>query len=160
MIHSVLRDIVHAMHDYQQRNNIVGECATNVQYLADTLRHNFDTTVEAKPVYMTTLTEDGELKIWTGHVVLFVEGVGIIDPSYETSHYTNSNYFASLTHLIQMYPSVKQDTGFCRKSLEKYLEFEKLAQLINKPDSLIVMNKQYYDAQHEYVEQQMTTTAH
>ena len=150
----LLFSLVKAMHSYQKENGITKECCTNVQYLIDQCRSMFLNKVEARPVFMTYI-ENEECKVWNGHVILYVEGVGLLDPSYETSHLQNTNYFGSITDLLSMFPSIKEDKQFCLSSIQNYLTFQKLADKINTPSKCIIITKEYYHSQHDYVVQQL-----
>ncbi len=153
----ILLDIVKAMHTYQKKNGVTQQCFTNVQYLAHQCRLMFLNKIEAIPVFMTHISDDKNLYIWNGgHIVLSVEGIGILDPSYETSHLQGTNYFSTMKDLLEAIPHMKENKEFCKQSIERYVVFKNYTNMINN-ESKIFMNKEYYQAQAEYVKASLVT---
>jgi hypothetical protein len=147
--------IVNKMYEYQKKHNIEKECITNTSYLLDNLIHNgFD--VKAKAV-LAVYDNDENSMIINCHIVVQYKDY-IIDPSYEVFS-KNPEYYDKF-HLIKKIIDDKEiidDTIVQELSVKdicsRYMKFIETANIINKRDKLYIIDKQFYNSQADYVEQ-------
>ena len=140
--------IVLLMREYQEQNNIKNNCSTNTQYLYDCITKNFPkTNVKACAVIVVSNNI-----IVAGHLAILLDDNIIIEPSNDIFIKTNKLYYNNLNIFLKEYNYIDKD--FLKDICNKYLDFVKLSNKINK-GSILINDKDYYDSQADYIENKL-----
>lgn len=143
--------VLYALHHYQNKNNITGQCVTNVSTFIDIARQYIPNKITAKAfVCVGWNDEKNEAYIVCGHLVVDIDGLGIFDPSYEIHKLKNTKYCESFKALNCAY-NTREET---KRHLKEHLEFIKIAERINNGEFLI-HNQEHYDKQLEFIEEML-----
>jgi len=139
------------MREYQKKHKIKKECVTNCQYFYDNFKANCPlNTIKVKAVIGLSLNDDRTI-IYEGHVVVEVDEKFILEPSYEVYSTDNIEYFDNIKQFMNKYKIPKNDMKYV---IKEFIDFTKIADTINN-GKYIVMNKEYYDNQADYVEEKI-----
>ena len=147
----MLGNMILLMREYQKKHKIKKECVTNCQYFYDNFKANCPlNTIKVKAVIGISLNSDRTI-IYEGHVVVEVDEKFIFEPSYEVYSTDNIEYFDNIKQFMNKYKIPKNDM---KDVIKEFIDFTKLADTINN-GKYIVMNKEYYDNQADYVEEKI-----
>ena len=148
----ILANIVLLMREYQKKHNIKKLCVTNCQYLYDTFKENCPlNNIKVKAVIGISLNDDRTI-VYAGHVVVEVDEEFIIEPSYEVYSMHNIEYFDNIKQLMNAFAFPNKND--MKDAIKEFICFTKIADTINN-GKYIVMNKEYYDNQADYVEEKI-----
>ena len=146
------------MREYQNLNNVKGQCITNTQYLYDTIKYNsFGKYVEfkAKAVFVIKIDNELNLTRFVTHVVLNVKDKSndeeyIIDPSYETFSLKNKKYYDTIQSFMPFFKNMTDENK--KKILKEYISLSKHADNINNGE-LLFADRKFYDQQADYIQE-------
>ncbi len=155
---------VNNMREYQNLNNVKGQCIANVQYLYDTFKANLSnkqnckhTEFKAKAVFVIKTDNKLNVERFITHLVLNVKDKSngeefIIDPSYETFSLKNKNYHDTIQSFMSFFKNTTDENR--KKLLKDYISFSKYADIINNDGHLITdCNYKFYNQQADYVQE-------
>lgn len=146
-----LNAFVQHMMRFQELNNIKKECVTNSWLLYQFMVQNgYD--VKAKAVIAVS-TEDSQVEIIEGHMVLSYDDDIVIDPSFEIVTKPNLKYFDSIQCVVKYLPKLKEEKQRVVDMLKEHMKFREVADIINKGES--EPNTTYYDTLFNYLDARM-----
>ena len=90
--------------------------------------------------------------IVAGHLAILLDNNIIIEPSNDIFIKTNKLYYNNLNIFLKKYNYI--DKVFLKDVCNKYLDFMKLADKINK-GGLLINDKDYYNSQADYIENKL-----
>ena len=148
------------MREYQNLNNVKGQCITNTQYLYDTIKYNsFGKYVEfkAKAVFVIKIDNELNLTRFVTHVVLNVKDKSndeeyIIDPSYETFSLKNKKYYDTIQSFMPIFKNTTDENK--KKMLKDFVDFSEYADNINN-GGLLLADRKFYNQQADYIEEKL-----
>jgi hypothetical protein len=156
MFQQTLESHIKLMHDYQQKNNIKGECIVNTQYLLDCLK-DIKVAVEADAVIVIghdLNDKSNEYVVINGHIVMRIDD-DIMEPSYEIARLKNRQYFGNYQTYRAFIDKHKiEELIDTEETKAMYLKFNEIAQRINA-GKFERLDDSYYDAQASYVDKRM-----
>ena len=145
----VCEQILHAMRTYQMQHTITRMCITNTQFYLDCVKQNHPE-LRAKALAVIVLAEDKAVV----HLVVKI-GNKIIDPSYDINSLNDALYFNSYVTFkkaSKSLPIVYENENDEKWFLNAFMEFIDFAREMNN-GQLLVVNKEYYDAQADYIKE-------
>jgi len=165
----IMAKILESMLKYQKKHNIKSKCMTNVQYYRDAL-YGMGVMCKIKPtIYITRRDTDNAL-CFDIHMTIKLNDILYIDPSFEflseekiaifhtindfMKYCKNNDNIRPLNNKGQetsLYRSVQENHVFV---LKNFINLVKVAEDINN-NKLCITDKNYYNAQADYVENKM-----
>jgi hypothetical protein len=152
-----VNQLVYAMLEYQEKNNITRECVANSVYLRDYLL-SIGMKANVKAVIAGYKNEERKEQILVCHMVVETDQ-GIVDPSYDISQH-DATYVDEL-HRIRGWEHMKtckktEDSLSVKEVITSFINFIKKADEINTKDLTVTGRAyDYYKAQHEFVKQML-----
>jgi|688.fasta_scaffold801381_2 hypothetical protein len=143
-----MTSIIDLMYNFQNLNNIKGQCITNAKYLYDNFNNNLpQLQARATPVICIS----GIKTII--HMVVMINDT-IYDPSYELFSLKDVKYFNNIKqYLDNITPESRIKLG--PSVIRDFIDFTELAKNIN--EKKIVIDTDYYQEQADYVEKYFKT---
>jgi hypothetical protein len=127
-------EITSRMHEYQKQNNVKQCCVTNVQIFMDLLRSKWN--VKAMPCVVVS---PGMGMV---HLIVYAENKHIMEPSYDMFSTKPKEYVMTLKDLFTKYPPTLSNKKWF---VEQFLQFQRIADEINRGDFCWSDNKVYFD---------------
>ena len=158
-----LSKIIDLMLEFQKANGIVKQCVTNTQYLYDCVKANIsETLVKAEACIVVVEHPETKTVEFIGHVVLRFQDGTVLDPSYEVYSKENKSYYATIAELMDVVESgyfkeIDGGLSLFREMVSNHIDFVGIAKAINDGGCL-VCNKEFYHAQADYVEANLSRT--
>lgn len=151
MTTEMIDKILIKMYAFQEQHNIINECLTNAQYLFNYIITNkLSDNCKVKAVIVVISPDVNNLTICGNHFVVNLNGV-IIDPSYqyhkETKkiYYDNYDKFIYETFEVAKYGAYNGEYSK-KKYVNKFINFKKLEEKVNKKGKIQRLNNEYYQA--------------
>jgi len=149
----LISNIILSMREFQKKNNIKNKCASNTQYLYDTIKMNSDSNVKIKAVFVFSNDTETDTAIFVGgHLVVILGEETMIDPSYDIFCLKNKSYFDNIKDLMDMVDNKnKLKTKIdIKKLISDHIDFIKVAEQINNSEHIIT--EKFYNEQADYIE--------
>jgi len=144
------------MREFQKNNCIERQCMSNSQYLYDCIKVNYkNINVRVKAVFAFSSNSETETCVFVGgHLVVVLDNVNVIDPSYDIFSLKDISYFDNIKDLIDMFGDNKYKLNTkidLKKIIADHIHFKKIADRINNGEFL-VSNTLFYNQQADYIE--------
>jgi len=153
-IDKCISQIIVLMKEFQEKNGIKEQCVTNAIYLYDCIKKLRVSNIEAKAVIVASLDDEKKLDaVVGGHIVLMVDDMMVLEPSYDVSKLENKTYFDNVKAFIDSFYGNKS-RKFIKDTISAFCEFNKLAECINK-NGIVNYNKILYKDQADYVRERL-----
>jgi hypothetical protein len=150
----VIRKVIDLMLEYQKAKGVVEQCMTNTQYLYDCIKQNLPDEAHkfrAEPCIVVAVANDEQTSVHTyNHFVIKCEG-RVIDASYEVYSQKVKTYCYTIAEFKKTTEGLEMSQEYMKWVISHHIEFIRLAKRMNDGE-LLVCDKEFYDAQADYIE--------
>lgn len=154
----VIRKVIDLMLEYQKEKGIVEQCITNTQYLYDCIKQNLPDEAHkfrAEPCIVVAVTNDEQTSVHTyNHFVIKCEG-RVIDASYEVYSQKVKTYCYTIAEFKKTIEGLEMSQEYMKWVISHHITFLRLAKRMNDGE-LLVCDKEFYDAQADYIEETLS----
>ena len=163
--HHFIGKVLEHVLEYQNKNNIEGMCVANAQYMYDTIRMNFQSSITIEPVIcigVKKVNGHHALGCVVGHLIVKLDSQTILDPSYEVALLKDKQYFYNIAeikkHIKKMESMGKKEKKYLinkiNNNIENFIKFIEYAKKMNMGECLY-SDRKYYDNLANYIEEKM-----
>ena len=156
-----IKTVVDLMLEFQKANGIVKQCVTNTQYLYDVMKANLPPQIPIRAEACVVIVEHPEIGTieFISHLALSFED-RVIDSSYEIYSKENKSYYTTIADLMNVvehgyFEKKEGGQSLLREIVSNHIDFVGMAKRIND-GGLLVCDKEFYNAQADYVERRFS----